>query len=211
MSSPSDQPAPCSLARIARAKSQTWEGEGVPGDSSGKKVDGSAGDATCGSGESKNDISFDRWMFFKTALYESLPPYINLLAIIPIERFVEKRTIKQTLAFCRSRLYIFVIPSALCGSRAPPAFPFLVQLLAIAGPNYMLPIALYLWLSDAPGVRAVLDLAEILTWWVAIAMRNCVVAIKYGYLEKSDSVRRELQQSVYSAATTLYGWVGNAE
>ncbi|GMH97899.1 hypothetical protein TrST_g4415 [Triparma strigata] len=49
----------------------------------------------------------------------------------------------------------------------------------------MLPAALYLWFTRED-VRAVVALAEILALWLAVAMRNSVVAIKYAYLDKGD-------------------------
>ncbi|CAD7959475.1 unnamed protein product [Amoebophrya sp. A120] len=125
------------------------------------------------------DLSFDVFQFAKTFLYESLPTYVNLLAIVPVERFIEKKSFPEIYNFCWSRIYIFTISN-------DAAFPFATQVLLVTAPNTLLIVAICLWAFDVDNVRAVLDLSEILTWIVAVLMRNCVVAIKYGFLEKQE-------------------------
>lgn len=124
------------------------------------------------------DLRFDSWQFGKTFLYESLPMYVNLLVILPVELLLEKRSWREVRSFCRNRLYILVPGSC-------AALPLPVQLLALFLPNVMLPVALILWCARAD-VRAVLDFAEILAFWVTVCMRNAVVAQKYAFLDKAD-------------------------
>eukprot|EP00392_Amoebophrya_sp_AT5.2_P018714 g19322.t1 len=181
-----DDLALASVARATAEKQKTASTAGAAG------INGGSTSADCDVAHDQaralpddaTKLDFKGWQFAKTFLYESLPHFVNLLAILPIEYFLEKRSLEEIQNFVRHRLYVLTLHQ--------PAFPFPLQLLTLALPNVLIWAALYLWISDderrtpGTGVRAVLDLAEILAWAATIVMRNCVVAVKYGYIEQSE-------------------------
>ena len=138
-----------------------------------------------GGGPLCEEVSFDAAQCAKSFLYEALPMYASLLMVLFVECALNRRSIRATLALARNRMLYVTTWEGAPPLGAPRAASVTMQVLLYLLPNWCMVCALALWYYDAD-VRRLIDLWELLAFWMIVLMRHLVVGLKYGYLPAAE-------------------------